>query len=506
MKTKHSVLIGGLLFVAGLFTGWLLSGRQHETAEHVHTEATAQVWTCSMHPQIRQDKPGKCPLCAMDLIPLKTMHGGDETVDDGAILLSDEAVALANIRTTTVSRSRPVKEVALYGTVQPDERLSRSLASHVNGRIEKLNVHFAGETVREGDVIASVYSPDLLNAQQELLEAMKIKDSPALLQAAREKLRLWKLTDRQIAAIEQSGRPSPLVDVVAATGGIVLAKKVEQGDYVSQGGILFDLADYSSVWVVFDAYETDLPYLRNGAKVEYTLQALPGKTFQGRITFIDPVLNKTTRTAGVRVETPNPGGQLKPEMYAHAVIQATPGERENGIVIPKTAVLWTGKRSLVYIKQPNAATPAFHLREVTLGPVLGDSYLIASGLEEGEEVVTNGAFTIDASAQLEGKRSMMNDAETSQPVAAHGAYTLLKVEGLCEMCKERIEQAAKSVDGVRSASWDSETKQLHLSLDAQKTTVGAVAQAVAKAGHDTEKQTADKAVYDALPDCCKYRK
>jgi Cu(I)/Ag(I) efflux system membrane fusion protein len=345
----------------------------------------------------------------MDLTPVKPSGAFSETVDSEAIVLSDEAIALANIQTTRVSRSQPVKEVRLYGTIQMDERRSRSQVAHVSGRIEKLHVNFTGETVRKGQVIAEIYSPDLLNAQQELLEAVKTGASqPALLTAAREKLRQWQLTSQQIADVEQTGVASSLVNVTANAQGIVTARKVETGDYVNQGSALFDLADLSSVWAMFDAYESDLPYLKKGDKVSYTLPALPGKTFSGVITFIDPVLDKTTRTAKIRVETNNSRLELKPEMYANAVVKASLKQADNTIVIPQTAVLWTGKRSIVYVKQADSELPAFKLREIELGPSLGDPWIVLSGIDEGEEIVTNGAFIVDASAQLEGKPSMMN--------------------------------------------------------------------------------------------------
>src|SRR5699024_2752681 len=162
-----------------------------------------------------------------------------------------------------------------------------------------------------------------------------------------------------------------------------------------------------SVWALFDAYEVDLPFLKVGDKLTYTLQAVPGKTFTGKIAFINPILDPVTRTAKVRVETVNTGMQLKPEMYANATIEAPLNQYKDQIVIPKTAVLWTGKRSLVYIKQPHTETPAFLMHEVELGPSLGDSYVIMSGINDGDEIVTHGAFTVDASAQLEGKLSMM---------------------------------------------------------------------------------------------------
>jgi Cu(I)/Ag(I) efflux system membrane fusion protein len=497
MKTK-SLIIYTAILAAGLFLGWLLfhtSSKKEETAEHVHESAEAQTWTCSMHPQIKQDHPGKCPLCAMDLIPLKTAGATTEAIDPDAILLSKEAAALANIQTTVVSRSNPVKDLHLYGTIQPDERRSRTQVSHLSGRIEQLFVNFTGETIREGQVIARIYSPDLLNAQQELLEAAKLQPAqPVLLEAAREKLRQWKLTAQQISAIENSGKVSPVIDLVANTSGLVSAKKVEQGDYVNQGGVLFELTDLSSVWAMFDAYEVDLPYLKIGDKVEFKLQALPGKTFSGKISFIDPVLDKTSRTAKVRVETTNPGLQLKPEMYADAAIWTTLKQHNNEIVIPKSAVLWTGKRSIVYVKQPDSETPAFKLREIELGVSLGEAYVVLSGITDGEEIVTNGTFTIDASAQLEGKPSMMNEGRN------------LLVQGLCEMCKDRIEKTALSVSGVSSAIWDIKTKQLYLHYDSGKTSPDAVAKAIAKVGHDTEKYKADDTVYNALPECCRYRK
>jgi Cu(I)/Ag(I) efflux system membrane fusion protein len=496
-----------LFFLAGgIFLGWWLFGKSdnHEDKPYNRVETESEVWTCSMHPQIRKDKPGKCPLCAMDLIPLKTVGTTGEITGHDEIMLSKEAVALADIQTTKVVKNNPEKNIHLYGTIQVDERLSRSQTSHINGRIEKLFVNFTGETIKQGQVIASVYSPELLNAQQELLEAMKISGTqPAILDAAREKLRLLKLTDKQIVEIEQSGKTSALIDIVANTSGIVVAKKVEQGDYVAQGTVLFELINLSSVWAIFDAYESDLPYLKPGDNVEYTVSAVQGKSFSGKITFINPVLDKTTRTAKIRVETVNTGLQLKPEMYANATVNASLKQYSDKISIPKTAILWTGKRSIVYVKRPDSEAAVFKLREVELGPSLGDSYVILSGIVEGEEIVTKGVFSIDASMQLEGKQSMMNSAEN--PDAENGHATIV-VQGLCEMCKERIEKAAKSIAGVSVASWDMTTKQLHLHFDSTKTSVDNVSKTVAATGHDTDRHLADNKVYETLPDCCKYRK
>lgn len=507
IKTKQ---VQYTVFVlVGLFAGWLLfspssgstpaSHEGHEGHAHDLVQNENGEWTCSMHPQIRQDKPGKCPICAMDLIPVRKGGTDNEAIDPSAIQLSEEAAALADVQTSRVNKENPVKTVRLFGKITPDERSLQSQTAHVGGRIEQLNIDFTGETVQAGQTLATLYSPELFTAQQELLEAIKMQQ-PDLIQAAREKLGLWKMTDTQIAAIEHSGAVSPLVEIKANTSGIVMTKRVSQGDYVSQGAVLFDIANLSKVWAMFDAFEVDLPFLNKGDQVSFTLQALPGKTYKGRIAFIDPILNATTRTARVRVEVANSGMELKPEMYTTAEVNAPLKGYKDQIVVPQSAVLWTGKRAIVYVKQPDVSSPAFLMREVELGPSLGNAYVVLKGLSDGEQIVTNGVFSIDASAQLEGKRSMMNNDydDKSEP-------TMFSVKGACDMCKQRIETAAKHVNGVQSAQWDKEAQMVHLQYNPQKTSADAISKAIAKAGHDTDKYKAEQAVYDQLPGCCKYR-
>jgi len=191
----------------------------------------------------------------------------------------------------------------------------------------------------------------------------------------------------------------------------VTARRVNTGDHVSQGTVLFDIADLSKVWIMFDAYESDLQFLHTGEKLSFTLQALPGSDFSGNIIFIDPVIDPVTRVAKVRVETGNKSGMLKPEMFATGIVSSTLAEYSYNVVVPKSAVLWTGKRSIVYVKQQGTDEPIFKLREVELGPMLGESYVITDGLTEGEEIVTSGTFNIDAAAQLGGKPSMMNPSQ-----------------------------------------------------------------------------------------------
>jgi Cu(I)/Ag(I) efflux system membrane fusion protein len=399
-----------LILILGTFIGWLVFHPSQEKEEkHDHSTEVAQgtIWTCSMHPQIRMDQPGKCPICGMELIPL--VNSSTTSVDPSAIHLSKEAAQLANVLTSIVTKQKPVKEVRLYGKVQVDERLFQSQVAHVPGRIERLSVNFTGESVVKGQVLAEIYSPELITAQQELLETDKTKQlQPELYEASKEKLRQWKLTDDQIAKIESSGVVQNNFEVVSNTSGTVTARRVNTGDHISQGTVLFDIADLSKVWIMFDAYESDLQFLHTGEKLSFTLQALPGIDFSGNIIFIDPVIDPVTRVAKVRVETGNHSGKLKPEMFATGIVSTTLNEYRDNMVIPKTAVLWTGKRSIVYVKQPCTDEPIFKLREIGLGPMLGESYVVTDGLIEGEEIVTSGTFSVDAAAQLEGKPSMMN--------------------------------------------------------------------------------------------------
>ena len=409
-----------LILFAGLALGWLFfhsssskdkaeTTAKKEVHEHKHT-----IWTCSMHPQIKMDKPGQCPICGMDLIPLKDSgSSGDSsaTIDPNAVQLSEEALALANVQTSIVGNDNRAKDLRLYGKIQPDERLMQSQTATVSGRVERLWINFTGESVRKGQTLASVYSPEIYTAQQELLEAARMNNSQQkayLLDASREKLRLWNLTDQQIAAIEKSGKTSPFVEIKATTSGKVIAKQVNKGDYINQGSVLFQIADLSRVWAIFQAYEGDLPFIKQGNKIDFTLQAIPGKVFSGKVSFIDPVINPSTRTTGVRVEINNSDGKLKPEMFVTGHLKASLTKKEDQLVIPQSAVLWTGKRSVVYVKTPGTSVPTFTLREIELGPSLSGAYVVLSGLASGEEIVTNGAFAIDASAQLDGKQSMMN--------------------------------------------------------------------------------------------------
>ncbi|MFU8842343.1 MAG: efflux RND transporter periplasmic adaptor subunit [Bacteroidales bacterium] len=412
---KQTIIIVAISLVFGALIGYIISTstNQHaSTSAHQHIDTSEnQTWTCSMHPQIRQNEPGDCPICGMDLIPLDDETDSD--IDPMAISMSPTAMQLASISTALVSPADPVKSVRLNGKVQSDERLVFSQASHIPGRIEKLLVNFTGEFIKKGQVIASVYSPDLVTAQEELFEAQKIKESqPQLFSAAKEKLKNWKLTESQIEQILQSGQTEEEFNIQADVSGYVTNRKVNVGDYISRGQSIYEIADLSQVWVLFDVYEQDMPWIKKGDKVTFTIQSLPGETFEGTISFLDPVIDAKTRVAKARIDMVNSGLKLKPEMFASGTVEAKLPVKAGNLSVPKTAVMWTGKRSLVYVKSETETGVNFMMREVTLGPALGESYLVESGLNEGEEIAVNGTFSIDAAAQLAGKASMMMPPES----------------------------------------------------------------------------------------------
>lgn len=405
---KNTYLLIGITLIAGGMIGWLIKPSHSSESGHQHTEsAEDQIWTCSMHPQIRLHEPGSCPICGMALIPVSSNRSG-ASYNPMVHEMTPEAVAMAGIHTSRVSSVAAEGELFLTGKIQADERQRASVTAKYPGRIEQLYINFTGQEVRSGDRLATIYSPRLVTAQKELLEAAQTKQTfPELYAASREKLRLWKLTEEQINTIEVTGTVNDQFDILADRGGVVTRRNVSVGDYVDTGTILFDIVDLSKVWILADAYETDLPFIKIGDNVSFTAAGIPGNTFNAKITYIDPMINVATRAASVRAEAVNPNGELKPEMFVDARIRTTARSGKSSLAIPRTALLWSGKRSIVYVKVQNSDYPAFEMREITIGPRMGEMYLVEEGLEAGEEIVTNGVFYLDSAAQLAGNYSML---------------------------------------------------------------------------------------------------
>jgi Cu(I)/Ag(I) efflux system membrane fusion protein len=409
---KKNMLYIGLAVIGGLLAGYLIFGNNSNEGldnEHDHSreKATGEIWTCSMHPQIMQPEPGDCPICGMDLIPAESEADG---LAIGQFKLTKNAMALANIETTKVgpgiSGNNTLK---LSGKIKENEKALETQASYFDGRIEKLFVNFEGEEVRSGQQLATIYSPELVSAQQELITAGSMKESqPDLYRAVRNKLKLWKLSEEQIAQIEKTGRVSENFPVYANVSGTVSEIMVKAGDYIKQGSPMFKIANLNTVWAVFNAYENQVSLLKEGQNIDIVTKAYPDTRFEAKISFIDPVLNSATRTIEVRAVLQNPNGQLKPGMFVAGMIGLTSKIKDDMIVIPESAVLWTGERSVVYIKT-DLENPTFEMREITLGDMLNEGYVVLNGLQNGDEIVTNGTFTVDAAAQLKGKKSMMNE-------------------------------------------------------------------------------------------------
>ncbi|WP_377528283.1 efflux RND transporter periplasmic adaptor subunit, partial [Pontibacter rugosus] len=334
--------------------------------------------------------------------------------------MTESAIQLANVQTTAVQRAEPTKEIHLPGKVKAEETAVGDITARFPGRIERLYVNFTGQEVKKGQLLASIYSPELITAQKELQVAARLRETnPSFYESAVRKLRLWNISDAQISRIASGGKLQDNLNIYATQSGTVVAKNVNVGEYVSEGQPLFQVTGLGNLWVLFDAYESDLPWIEVGDEVRFTVPSIPGETFTSKVTFIDPVLNPGTRAASVRTEVNNANGKLKPDMFAQGVLQSELDVAASALMIPRTAVLWTGKRAVVYVKDLSFEQPTFEFREVELGPEAGGMYVVNSGLKPGEEVVTNGVFQVDAAAQLQGKVSMMNP--NADPGAAGGA-------------------------------------------------------------------------------------
>lgn len=486
MQVKNRVIrargvkIGGVVLLIFL-SFWIgsrlgVGGKSHpDTAETAVAHQVDTLWTCSMHPQIKMHKPGKCPICFMDLIPLELGNGGTaDGTDATRLTLSENAKALAGIVTAPAVRRGIDTEIGLTGKVALDETKVEMITSRFAGRIDRLYVDYTGVSVKRGDHLAEMYSPELISLQRELIEAAKAvgattAETSAMVaagrernfSAAQEKLRLLGFSEAELEQVLSRETTTDHMTIRAGQKGVVLAKLVQEGSYVQAGTPLFRLGDLTSLWVLLDAYESDIAAIRLGQKVTFTVEAFPGQRFSGTVSFIDQVVDATTRTVTIRVIVANADGRLKPDMFVKAqvnvslaktgavknndfrgkwlcpmhlqIVKKAPGtcpicgmplvraeelgyvtsgfENVNPLVIPATAPLYTGERSLVYVAVPGQEQPTYEAREVVLGPRVGGWWVVESGLAEGDSVVVNGAFKIDGELQIRAKPSMMNPQE-----------------------------------------------------------------------------------------------
>ncbi|HUP44746.1 MAG TPA: efflux RND transporter periplasmic adaptor subunit [Thermoanaerobaculia bacterium] len=433
MNRQRKITIGAIAAVVVLIAGAAIwYGLTPD--KHAHDEG---IYYCPMHPTVTSDRPGSCPICGMALVrrtapvadPAAAQLAGSGSIDPSlaAISLSPEQRVTANVHTVRVELDTHTGELITTGRVTFDERRLAQVTAYAGGRIERLYVDFTGDTVRRGQAVAAIYSPDLFATQQEYLLALANRErmrqagfagarsaSEDLVESTRRRLILFGMTPGQIAELERTRKPFFATTITSPVAGVVTNKLVVPQQYVTQGQPLLEVADLSVVWVEADIYEQQLSGIQIGQGVTITAPAIPGIEFPGTVSFIQPFLAGETRTASVRIELANPNLRLKPDMYVSVRIFGPPAPAH--LMVPKSAVLDRGQKRFVWVE---TAPGTYQPREVTIGERHGDSIVIQSGLSRGENVVVEGGFLLDSEAQLRGAAV---GAAAAPPASSHQGH------------------------------------------------------------------------------------
>ncbi len=390
-RTVIAVLIIAIALAVAAW--WFIS--QNARAALIAASPTRKVlyYQSPMHPWVKSDKPGKCTVCGMELVPVYEGGGQSSRPSTDIVMLSESAPNVAGIKTEEVRRRSLARSLRVAGMIEDDDSKHRILSAFTGGRIEKLFVNYEGAEVEAGQPIATFYSKDLIAAIREYKVAYGQGPSP-LLTASQMRLQQLGLSKDQIAEAHQRSETDIFVDILAPISGTVVKRFAYEGQYVQEGEKLFEIADFSTMWFQFVAYEQDLSLLRVGQKVSVRTPALPDKVFTAEIKFINPNLDNTTRSARVRVEIANPNRELRHKLYAEGTVEVDAPEV---LAVPRTAVLWPGNNPRVYVEQQPGA---YQQRRVILGRAGDDFWEILEGLKEGERVVTSGNMLIDGQAQL----------------------------------------------------------------------------------------------------------
>jgi membrane fusion protein, copper/silver efflux system len=404
------IMLGGTIYIHQL--------RKHREISEI---AGKQLYHCPMHPSYISDKPGKCPICGMDLVPSETAKPAEPVqqkkemvMEPGAVMISPERQQLIGVKTAMVHMMNLEKTIRAVGKLEYDEQKQVIVTTKIEGWIEKLYIDYTGKLVEKGQPLFTIYAPDLVAAQQEYLLALKSKkylaDSPfkdsqessqSLIDAAKKKLQLWDVTEKQIAELEKTGEVTKTITIYSPATGFVVEKMAVQGTKIMPGETLFKLVDFSTVWLIADIYEYELPLVKLGQTAMITLSNIPGKKFSGKINYIYPALEEATRTAKVRFVLLNPEYALKPGMFANAELQIPLGKK---LVIPDNALIDTGTKQIVIVAGEDGH---FTPKEVKLGTKIEGYDEILSGVSEGDNVVTNANFLIDSESQIKSAVSQM---------------------------------------------------------------------------------------------------
>lgn len=413
MKTFLTILITAALAVCGT---WLVKSRLSSTpAASPASERPPQFYQCAMHPWIKSDKPGRCTICGMELTPV--FHGEkslDSTGGENVVALTQNQIQVVNVQTEEAKIQPLAHNLQVAGMIDDDATRHRIISAYVDGRIEKLHVNYMGAEVSEGQPLADFYSPNLLQAEREYRQLSgELRKNTAL------RLRQMGLTPEQIEAVADKPADSLVSQILAPIGGTVVEQNVYEGQYVTTGEKLFELADFSTMWFLFNAYEQDMAWIGIGQSVTVTTPALPGKSFEGKITFIDPNFDEATRSTKVRVELPNPvvdgRRQLLHRLYASGGVNV---DAPATLTVPRSAVIQTGPEAVVYVDQGGGAYARTPVKTGRRGDTLVE---ITSGLRAGDKVVTNGNLLIDGQAEL--NRSFTTPVSAPMPVAMTATLT-----------------------------------------------------------------------------------
>ncbi|MDP2303421.1 MAG: efflux RND transporter periplasmic adaptor subunit [Ignavibacteria bacterium] len=353
-------------------------------------------WTCTMHPQVHKDGPGACPICGMDLIKKVVEDLAEESDMEGMLTLTSNKQVLANVSTIKIKIERLSKELSAYSYLDFVEQNRKTIPAKFNGRIEKLFVNKTGDYVKKGEALFEIYSPDIVQAQNDYLIALSSNNNHflELIESSIKKLELLGLTSIQIEDIKHSGQASLTLTYYSPVSGTVIEKKVQEGMYVNEGTAIYELAELSTLWNIAEVNESDLSAIKIGSKVKLKLKAYPGEEFAGKVTFIYPVINPQTRTVKVRSEFPGLNSKLKPQMYGETIFYSDAGL---GLAIPADAIIFSGNRNVVWVKTSDGM---FEAHKVEIGQKFGEKYQVLSGLNEGDEVAASGGFLIDSESQL----------------------------------------------------------------------------------------------------------